>query len=106
LSGLEIKDGSHPDGDIEIVCTGLRPGEKLYEELLIGDNVKETSHERIMAADEVMLPMQLLNKLLIDLDKACNEQDAQTIRTLLMAAPTGYVPSSAIVDNFMATSST
>ena len=52
LSGLEVKDDKHPNGDIEILYTGLRPGEKLYEELLIGDNVSGTGHPRIMRAEE------------------------------------------------------
>ncbi len=56
LSGLEVKDELNPNGDVEIQFTGLRPGEKLYEELLIGDNVGQTRHERIMTADEIYLP--------------------------------------------------
>lgn len=55
LCGLEVKSDSNPHGDIEIECTGLRLGEKLYEELLIGDNVEETSHPRIMTANGVKL---------------------------------------------------
>ena len=56
LSGWEVKDELNPNGDIEIQYSGLRPGEKLYEELLIGDNVGQTRHERIMTADEIYLP--------------------------------------------------
>jgi FlaA1/EpsC-like NDP-sugar epimerase len=56
LSGLNVKDELNPDGDIEIEITGLRPGEKLYEELLIGDNPKPTSHPRIMKAHEEFIP--------------------------------------------------
>ncbi|EGE3602896.1 polysaccharide biosynthesis protein, partial [Shigella sonnei] len=58
LSGLSVRDDKNPDGDIAIEVTGLRPGEKLYEELLIGDSVQGTSHPRIMTANEVMLPWQ------------------------------------------------
>src|SRR5690606_7920525 len=56
LMGCEVRDEKNPDGDIEIVYTGLRPGEKLYEELLIGDNPEATSHPRIMKASESYLP--------------------------------------------------
>ncbi|EOM6146983.1 polysaccharide biosynthesis protein, partial [Shigella sonnei] len=64
LSGLSVRDDKNPDGDIAIEVTGLRPGEKLYEELLIGDSVQGTSHPRIMTANEVMLPWQDLSLLL------------------------------------------
>ena len=56
LSGLSLRDVHQPDGDIEIVITGLRPGEKLFEELLIGDNPQPTEHQRIMKAQEDFLP--------------------------------------------------
>ncbi|HBD6986194.1 TPA: polysaccharide biosynthesis protein, partial [Shigella sonnei] len=71
LSGLSVRDDKNPDGDIAIEVTGLRPGEKLYEELLIGDSVQGTSHPRIMTANEVMLPWQELSLLLKELDQAC-----------------------------------
>lgn len=100
LSGLEVKDEANPNGDIEIVCSGLRPGEKLFEELLIGDNVKPTNHERIMSAHEVMLSWPDLQKFLAKLDKACAAQQVPKIRELLVEAPTGYAPNSNIVDNF------
>ncbi|EAA0628150.1 polysaccharide biosynthesis protein, partial [Shigella sonnei] len=67
LSGLSVRDDKNPDGDIAIEVTGLRPGEKLYEELLIGDSVQGTSHPRIMTANEVMLPWQDLSLLLKEL---------------------------------------
>ncbi|EPI9369201.1 polysaccharide biosynthesis protein, partial [Shigella sonnei] len=70
LSGLSVRDDKNPDGDIAIEVTGLRPGEKLYEELLIGDSVQGTSHPRIMTANEVMLPWQDLSLLLKELDQA------------------------------------
>jgi UDP-N-acetylglucosamine 4,6-dehydratase len=65
LSGLEVKDEFNPDGDIEIEFNGLRPGEKLYEELLIGDNVSETDNPMIIRAEEEMLAWDDL-KLIID----------------------------------------
>ena len=100
LSGLEVKDSDHPNGDIEIVCSGLRPGEKLYEELLIGDNVLPTNHERILSAVEVSLTLQELEKILSEIQDAVNRNDVVAIRDLLQKAPTGYAPNSAIVDNF------
>ena len=98
LSGFEVKNDTNPHGDIEIKCTGLRPGEKLYEELLIGDNVGETSHERIMTASEVMLPLAELNMFIEALDIACHNFDHETIRQLLLDAPTGFNPTDGICD--------
>ena len=98
LSGFEVKDKNNPHGDIEIVCTGLRPGEKLYEELLIGDNVGETPHERIMTANEVMLPLPELNVFLEALDIACHNFEHETIRQLLLDAPSGFNPTDGICD--------
>ncbi|EGQ8081273.1 TPA: polysaccharide biosynthesis protein [Vibrio parahaemolyticus] len=98
LSGLEVKSEANPHGDIEIQFSGLRPGEKLYEELLIGDNVKQTAHERIMTAHEVHLPLQEYELLLNDLDFACHSMDHENIRTLLLNAPTGFNPTDGIGD--------
>ncbi|WP_019026729.1 nucleoside-diphosphate sugar epimerase/dehydratase [Colwellia piezophila] len=98
LSGFSIKDARNPEGDIEIKCTGLRPGEKLYEELLIGDNVAGTSHERIMCAQEVMLDWHELEPVLNELDNACHEFDHELIRKILLKAPTGFNPTDGICD--------
>lgn len=98
LSGLEIKTEYNPHGDIEIKCTGLRPGEKLYEELLIGDNVEQTPHERIMTAHEVMLPLSELNVFIDALDNACHNFEHEKIRQLLLDAPTGFNPTDGICD--------
>ncbi len=98
LSGLEVKDEANPYGDIEIHYTGLRPGEKLYEELLIGDNVGSTAHERIMTAQEDFLPLAEYNSLLSKLDSACHEFDHKAIRQLLLDAPTGFAPVDGIGD--------
>ncbi|RJF37991.1 nucleoside-diphosphate sugar epimerase/dehydratase [Pseudoalteromonas gelatinilytica] len=98
LSGFEIKSNANPHGDIAIECTGLRPGEKLYEELLIGDNVGETCHERIMTANEVMLPLAEINVFLEAFDIACHNFDHETIRQLLLDAPTGFNPTDGICD--------
>lgn len=98
LSGLKPKTPEQPDGDIEILITGLRPGEKLYEELLIGDNVRKTGHPRIMTANETMLPWRELSVLLDRIRAACDRYDQQAIRTLLINAPTGFTPSDGICD--------
>ncbi len=98
LSGLEVKNEKNPDGDIEIMCTGLRPGEKLYEELLISDNVMETFHERILTASEAMLSWTDLSQILSQLDKACHNFDHESIRQILLDAPTGFKPTDGICD--------
>jgi FlaA1/EpsC-like NDP-sugar epimerase len=98
LSGLEIKDEDNPNGDIAIECTGLRPGEKLFEELLIGDNVQDTFHERIMTANEAMLSWEALEPVLNKLDKMCHNFDQESIREILLNAPTGFNPTDGICD--------
>ncbi|EGR0046522.1 polysaccharide biosynthesis protein [Vibrio vulnificus] len=98
LSGLEVKSSDKPNGDIEIKFTGLRPGEKLYEELLIGDNVEGTDHERIMTANEQFLPLEEFNQILDNLDRACHEFDHETIRQILLETPTGFNPTDGIGD--------
>jgi FlaA1/EpsC-like NDP-sugar epimerase len=98
LSGLDVKDETNPDGDIEIKCTGLRPGEKLYEELLIGDNVLDTFHERILMANEAMLTWDDLSVILDNLDKACHNFEHEQIRQILLDAPTGFNPTDGICD--------
>lgn len=98
LSGLEVKDEQHPYGDIAIEFTGLRPGEKLYEELLIGDNVRKTAHERIMTANERYLPLAEFEQHLNELDKACHAFNHERIRELLLEAPTDFNPTDGIGD--------
>ncbi|WP_107367695.1 nucleoside-diphosphate sugar epimerase/dehydratase [Shigella sp. SHS-8] len=98
LSGLSVRDDKNPDGDIAIEVTGLRPGEKLYEELLIGDSVQGTSHPRIMTANEVMLPWQDLSLLLKELDQACHDFDHELIRSVLLQAPAAFNPTDDICD--------
>jgi len=67
LSGLKVRDHNNPDGDIEISYTGVRPGEKLYEELLVGDNVIKTENRLIMRANEIMIEWKLLEPMLDEL---------------------------------------
>lgn len=98
LTGLSEKTQTNPEGDIEIKITGLRPGEKLYEELLIGDNVQKTTHPRIMAANEIMLEWDKLKPLLDNLAQYCDHYAVEEIRTLLLSAPAGFNPVDNICD--------
>ena len=98
LSGLAILDESNPKGDIEIQVTGLRPGEKLYEELLIGDNPLPTSHPRIMKANEEFLPWDELESKLNILNRALESNNVPVIRTLVKELVPGYQPESEVVD--------
>ncbi|KUM52496.1 nucleoside-diphosphate sugar epimerase/dehydratase [Rheinheimera sp. EpRS3] len=90
LMGLEVKDEVHPNGDIEVQYSGLRPGEKLYEELLIGENVRETAHPRIMAADEVCLGWSQMESMLLQLDTLCDSFAVEQIIELMRVAPAGF----------------
>jgi FlaA1/EpsC-like NDP-sugar epimerase len=94
LSGLLVKDEEHPHGDIEIEVTGLRPGEKLYEELLIGDNPQPTAHPKIMKAHEEFLSWDDLQQELEKLNLALNTSDDQLIRGMLKKLVPGFQPNS------------
>lgn len=98
LSGLTVKDEQHSDGDIEIVVTGLRPGEKLYEELLIGDCPEPTFHPRIMKAHEEFVSWIEFEAGLQALEVALDENDVGSIRRMMQQMVSGYVPSDDIVD--------
>lgn len=98
LSGLTVKDEQHPEGDIAIEVSGLRPGEKLYEELLIGDNPKPTQHPRIMKAHEDFIPWAEFEPKLSALELALNVNDVGVIRLMLQQLVAGYSPSDDIVD--------
>jgi FlaA1/EpsC-like NDP-sugar epimerase len=92
LSGLSVRDVKNPAGDIEIAITGLRPGEKLYEELLIGDNPQPTAHPRIMKAREPFVPWAALSPELTLLDAAVQADDPAAVRQLLQRHVQGYQP--------------
>ncbi|HYG33022.1 MAG TPA: polysaccharide biosynthesis protein, partial [Methylophilaceae bacterium] len=98
LSGLTVRTEDNPDGDIEIGITGLRPGEKLYEELLIGENPQPTSHPRIMKAHEDFLPWPALQEKLQALELALNINDVSIMRRMLEEIVPGYTPNGEIVD--------
>ena len=90
LSGLTVRDATNPGGDIEIEVTGLRPGEKLYEELLIGDNPEHTAHSRIMKAHEDHLAWPMLEVHLQTLREAADRNDVLTIKAVLKTCVQGY----------------
>ncbi len=98
LSGLEVKDEAHPDGDIEITYTGLRPGEKLYEELLIGENVTQTKHPLIMAANEIGLSWDLIERYIDHFGTAIRDNKVEISRSLLLEAVAGFKPQCDIAD--------
>jgi len=98
LMGLSVKNSANPQGDIEIQYSGLRPGEKLYEELLVGENVIGTNHSKIMTANEEFLPWVDMQRALILLNELCEEMDCEGIVQLLLKMPTGYNPQHAVCD--------
>jgi len=98
LSGLTLQDEQNPDGDIAIEVTGLRPGEKLFEELLIGDNPKPTIHTCIMKANEEFIAWEELEGKLNALEVALSVNDVGVIRLMMKQLVSGYIPSDDIVD--------
>jgi FlaA1/EpsC-like NDP-sugar epimerase len=98
LSGLTLKTDEQPDGDIEITITGLRPGEKLYEELLIGENPETTEHPRIMKAREPFIPLERLDAQLLVLLDAVKSNDVNAIYGLLKTLVNEYQAQESPVD--------
>ncbi len=94
LSGLTLRHAQHPEGDIEIKITGLRPGEKLYEELLIGDNPEPTAHPRVMKAREDFVPWKQLAPVLVVMRHAAIQSDEPAMKTILKQLVQGYGPQS------------
>lgn len=99
LSGYSVLDSQNPDGDIEIQYSGLRPGEKLYEELLIGDNVSGTSHPRIMKAREHFYTKQEMDAVIARLAEACAWNNFDALMSLLRQCVTDFQPESTIKDH-------
>jgi len=98
LCGFTVRDSVNPSGDITIEFTGLRPGEKLYEELLVGDNVVGTTHPMIMRAEEQLIPWEQLAPAVTVLDQACRNFDYEKVRTTLLEIVDGYTPQCTIID--------
>lgn len=99
LMGYEVKDDNNPFGDIEIHVTGLRPGEKLYEELLLGDNVTGTGHPMIMRAEEEYPSTAVVDQFLVTLEAACDDYDCESIRAILLELVSGFKTKGHIADH-------
>jgi FlaA1/EpsC-like NDP-sugar epimerase len=99
LSGFTVKDDKNLDGDIEIKIIGLRPGEKLYEELLIGNNPEKTSHEKIKKAQDSTIPFKELDLELKNLDILLNENNILNVKNFLKKIVKSYKPNSDIIDH-------
>ena len=102
LTGLSIKDDKNPNGDVEIDFTGLRPGEKLYEELLIGENATGTQHPRIMQAEEASLPFDKIMEIINELEKSIQKYEIENIFKILSAYVSGYTANKEIKDYLIA----
>jgi len=98
LSGLKVLDKENLEGDIEIQYTGLRPGEKLYEELLVGDDVSPTDNKLIMSAKEKMIEWEILEPILNSLRDSALKSDQRMIRDLLIKIVPEFKPQSEIKD--------
>lgn len=90
LSGLSIRDETNPEGNIEIHFSGLRPGEKLYEELLIDSQADKTSHPKIYQAHEDCLDWTELTSILDQLETACEQRDTETVQDIIETIVHGY----------------
>ncbi len=98
LSGLDVKDAENPDGDIEIIFTGLRPGEKLYEELLIGDSVIKTDHKQIHRAEEIFITKDEIDSLVLKIKEAQKINDVFALKGIFKESINGYHSEADIVD--------
>ena len=103
LMGYDVKDANSYRGDIAIEYSGLRPGEKLYEELLIGESVTGTEHPKILRAEEETLSWEVLQKLLNRLKTACDSIDLPGVRSALMEAVDGFEPKQEVADPLLHT---
>ena len=99
LSGFTVKDSKNPTGDIEIKITGLRPGEKLYEELLIGENPKKTTHPKIKKTSDTFIPYDKLEKDLDNLKKLINDNKVFEVKSYLQQLLSLYKSNTDIVDH-------
>ena len=99
LSGLSVKDIKNPLGDIEIQITGLKPGEKLYEELLIGDNPQQTEHPKILRATDPFIPFDKLELELNALKDLLDQNETIKVKNLLVKLLKSYKSNSEIADH-------
>ena len=99
MSGLSVRDEDNPNGDIEVKVTGLRPGEKLFEELLIGDNPQKTRHSKIKKINEPFIPIEQLEKDLLNLKVLLDSNMVKEVKVLLEKLLNNYESNSEIVDH-------
>jgi FlaA1/EpsC-like NDP-sugar epimerase len=99
LSGLTVKDSKNPNGDIEIKIIGLRPGEKLYEELLIGNDPQKTGHPKILMTKDPFMPLADLEKNLNNLEILLNDNKIKDVKNLIEKLLKSYKSNSKIVDH-------
>ena len=102
LSGLSIRDNENVDGDIEIKIIGLRPGEKLYEELILGDNPQKTSHEKIKKIQDPFIPFYKLENELNSLRKSLDDNDVIELKKIVQSLVNSYKSNTRIVDRIFA----
>ena len=98
LSGLELKDEENPNGDIEIIFTGLRSAEKLYEELLIGENTSKTSHRQILRAEEDFVSKEEIDQHIQGLEDAVLKNDVLALKNIFRKVVQGYQYNQDLVD--------
>ena len=98
LSGMELKDDNNKNGEIEIIFTGLRPGEKLFEELLIGNNVSKTEHSQILRAEEKFIIWEDLEVILEEIRKVESDHDILELRSIFEKTVAGFSPDKRIAD--------
>ena len=92
FSGKTVKDEQNPDGDIEIIFTGLRPGEKLFEELLIDKESVPTEHNKIMKANDIAIEWDVIQSHLLEMDNAILKEDYEKVKTIFLDSVSGYQP--------------
>jgi len=103
LSGLTIKDIDNPSGDIEVLITGLRSGEKLFEELLLGEKLEQTSHSKILKAQDPFFSWDIIKADIEELKNLTKQDQIDEVIKILKKLVTGFKPSNQVLENFIPT---